>query len=90
MPLSHPTSVPTFDAAMSLVNSKVPEQRERGLMLLERGEFLQPDSAKVCIAVSRAHAFRCAPSGPQMMLAFRLPCLCVRSLWLLTTMPSSA
>ena len=37
----------TFESAMSLVNSKVPEQRERGLTLLERGDFLQPDSAKV-------------------------------------------
>ena len=37
---------PTFESAMSLVNSKVPEQREKGLLLLERGEFLQPDSAK--------------------------------------------
>lgn len=41
--------LPTFDSAMSLVNSKVPEQRERGLLQLERGEFLQPDSMKVCV-----------------------------------------
>ena len=39
-------SFPTFESAMSLVNSKKPEQMERGLSLLERGEFLQPDSAK--------------------------------------------
>ena len=32
---------------MSLVNSKNPEQQQRGVQLLERGEFLQPDSAKV-------------------------------------------
>jgi hypothetical protein len=39
--------LPTFDSAMSLVNSKVPEQRERGMSFLERGEFREPDSAKV-------------------------------------------
>ena len=37
-------------AAMSLVNSKVPEQRERGLALLEIGDFQQPDSIQVCTA----------------------------------------
>lgn len=34
-------------AIMSLVNSKVPEQRERGIALLERNEFSTPDNAKV-------------------------------------------
>jgi hypothetical protein len=29
-------------AVMSLINSKVPEQRERGLALLERNEFSVP------------------------------------------------
>lgn len=37
----------TIESCMSLVNSKVPEQRERGLALLERGDFIQPESAKV-------------------------------------------
>ena len=41
----------TIPAIMSLVNSKVPEQRERGIALLERGEFSTPDGAKV-----RVHA----------------------------------
>ena len=36
-----------IDSAMSLVNSKVVAQQERGLYQLERGEFLQPDSARV-------------------------------------------
>ena len=49
MPVRRANDLPTFDSAMSLVNSKVPEQRERGLLQLERGEFLQPDSMKVCV-----------------------------------------
>ena len=37
----------TIDACLSLINSKVTEQRARGVALLERGEFQPPDSVKV-------------------------------------------
>ena len=47
MPSGSNQSLPTFEAAMSLVNSKVSEQRERGLALLENGHFLPPESSKV-------------------------------------------
>jgi hypothetical protein len=43
---------------MSLVNSQVPEQRQRGVALLERGDFLQPDSMKV------RPTHPAAPDGP--------------------------
>ena len=36
----------TVDACLSLINSKVTEQRARGVALLERGEFQTPDSVK--------------------------------------------
>ena len=37
----------SLDACISLLNSKVPEQRARGVSLLERGEFGSADSVKV-------------------------------------------
>lgn len=36
----------TVDACLSLINSKVAEQRARGVAILERGEFQTPDSVK--------------------------------------------
>ena len=37
----------SLDAALSLINSRVPEQRDRGIAVLQAGEFSQPDSIKV-------------------------------------------
>jgi hypothetical protein len=49
----------SLDAAVSLVNSRVAEQRDRGIGVLQAGEFSQPDNIKVW----KGHAVCCAPAA---------------------------
>ena len=45
-----PSKAILLEGVLSLLNSQQREQRERGVSILQAGEFSQPDNIKVCTA----------------------------------------
>eukprot|EP00966_Prymnesium_polylepis_P190832 4422664-Prymnesium_polylepis.1 len=71
-----PSKAILLDACLSLLNSKAPEQRERGIAILQAGDFSQPDNIKVrssCLPPRQMTHLTASPPVAAHGFAARLP-----------------